>query len=354
MIILMLIVFLTITISGICSLFEAILYSTRVGTLEVARKNKQKKKLANKLLCMKRNIAAPIAAILILNTISNTAGASIAGMFAAKAIGGNYVPLFSIVFTLVILFLSEIIPKTVGAIHWRYLWSVIVTPLSFIKFMLHPLIFVTQKLSNFITRGHPYESITEEEILAAAQMGAREGEISDQEHLIIDNLINLENRKVREIMTPRTVIFSLSANLKIVEALKIAAEKGFTRVPIYKREGENIIGYVMIHDLSSAKNLENADICLKDIARPISFVPETVDCFSMLFDFLRTRKQIAILIDEFGGVSGLITLEDLLETLLGHEIVDEHDKAIDLQEVARKQKQMLKLFKNPISYKSGV
>ncbi|UCE06543.1 MAG: DUF21 domain-containing protein [bacterium] len=346
MTILIFIVFLTMTISGICSLFEAILYSTRVGTLEVARKNKQKKTLANKLLNMKRNIAAPIAAILILNTISNTAGASIAGMYAAKEFGGNYVPLFSVIFTLGILFLSEIIPKTVGAVHWRYLWSVIVLPLSFIKFMLHPLIYVTQKLSSFITRGPSYESITEEEILAAAQMGARAGEISDQEHLIIDNLINLENRKVREIMTPRPVIFSVDAQLKIVEAIKIVAEKGFSRVPIYEGDRENIISYVMIHDLSSAKNLENPDISLKDIARPISFVPETINCFTVLFDFLRTRKQVAIVIDEFGGVSGLITLEDLLETLLGHEIVDEHDKAIDLQEVARKRKKVLKLNEN--------
>jgi len=343
MTILILIVFLTLTISGICSLFEAVLYSTRIGTLEVAKKKENKKTLANKLLVMKRNIAAPIAAILILNTISNTAGATIAGMYAAKEFGGNYVLLFSVIFTLGILFLSEIIPKTVGAVHWRYLWSVIVLPLSFIKFMLHPIIYFTQKLSSFITRGQSYESITEEEILAAAQMGARAGEISDQEHLIIDNLINLENRKIREIMTPRPVIFSVDAQVKIEEAFKIVAEKGFSRVPIYEGDRENIISYVMIHDLSSAKNLENPDISLKDIARPISFVPETINCFTVLFDFLRTRKQVAIVIDEFGGVSGLITLEDLLETLLGHEIVDEHDKAIDLQEVARKRKKVFKL-----------
>jgi CBS domain containing-hemolysin-like protein len=349
MTLLILIVFLTMTISGICSLFEAVLYSTRVGTLEVAKKNEKKKTLANKLLCMKRNIAAPIAAILILNTISNTAGASVAGMFAAKELGANYVPLFSVVFTLGILFLSEIIPKTVGAVHWRYLWSMIVVPLSFIKFMLHPLIFVTQKLSNFITKGHPHETITEEEILAAAQMGARNGEISDQEHLIIDNLINLENRIVREIMTPRPVVFSMDAQLKIPVALKIAAEKGFSRIPIFEDDREHIIGYVRIHDLSSTKNLENLEISLKDIARPISFVPETINCFTVLFDFLSTKKQVAIVIDEFGGVSGLITLEDLLETLLGHEIVDEHDKAIDLQEVARKQRKKIKLYENPIN-----
>ncbi len=336
------VVFLTMTISGICSLYEAVLYSTRVGTLEVAKKKGHKNKLATKLLNMKRNIAAPISAILILNTIANTAGASIAGMYAAKVLGDNYVVAFSIAFTLGILFFSEIIPKTIGAVHWRYFWSIIVIPLSWIQSVLHPLIYITQKLSNFITRGHSYAEITEEEILAAAQMGAREGEISDQEHIIIDNLIHLENRKVKEIMTPRSVIFCLNAQSIIVKSLNIAAEAGFTRIPIYEGERENIIGYVTIHDLSSAKNLENPDISLRAIARAMSFVPETANCFTVLFDFLRTRKQIAVVIDEYGGVSGLITLEDLLETLLGHEIVDEHDHAIDLQEVARRQRKKFK------------
>lgn len=354
MTILILIVFLTMTISGICSLFEAVLYSTRVGTLEVAKKNEHKKKLATKLLSMKRNIAVPIAAILILNTIANTAGASIAGMYAAKVLGGNYALPFSVMLTLGILFFSEIMPKTIGAVHWRFLWSFIVMPLSAMKVALHPLIYITHKLSNFITSGQSHQEITEDEILAAAQMGAREGEISDQEHIIIDNLIHLENRKIKEIMTPRSVIFSLNVQLVIAKALKIAAETGFTRIPIYEDERENIIGYVTIHDLSSTKNLENPDISLKAITRTMSFVPETANCFTVLFDFLRTRKQIAIVIDEYGGVAGLITLEDLLETLLGHEIVDEHDKAIDLQEVARRQRKKFKLDEKSINNKIEV
>lgn len=340
--ILLIIVFITLTTSAICSLIEAILYSTRIGTLEVAKQNQRHRKAATTLLNMKRDIAVPISAILILNTIANTAGATIAGMYASKIFKDIYIPLFSIVLTLSILFFSEIIPKTIGAVHWRRLWILIVFPLSILKFVLYPLISIARKLAFFITKGHPPEIITEEEILAAARMGARNGEISDQEHLIIDNLLNLENRKAREIMTPRPVIFSLDAQLKIIDAFKIATEKGFSRVPIYQNDRENIIGYVMIHDLGAACNLENVEIALNDIIRPISFIPETINCFTLLFDFLRTRKQIAILIDEYGGVSGLIALEDLLETLLGHEIVDEHDKAIDLQEVARKRKNALK------------
>lgn len=346
MTILILIVFLTLTVSGVCSLFEAVLYSTRLGTVEVAKNKEKYKKVAISFLNMKREIAVPISAILILNTIANTAGATVAGMYAAKELGGTFVPIFSILLTLGILFFSEIIPKTIGVVHWRRFWTLIVYPLFIMKFMLYPLIFITRKLSYFITKGHPPEIVTEEEILAAARMGAKDGEISDQEHRIIDNLINLENRTAREIMTPRPVIFSMDARLNINDASKIATEKGFSRAPIYQDDQENIIGYVSIHDLNAACHQEDLTITMQDIARPITFVPETLNCFALLFDFLRTRKQIAILIDEYGGVAGLVTLEDLLETLLGHEIVDEHDKAIDLQEVARMRNRALKPNRN--------
>jgi len=349
MITLFLIVFLTLTISGICSLFEAILYSTRIGTLEVAKSKGDKKGIASQFLKMKKNISAPISAILILNTIANTAGATLAGMYAAKVFGGSNVLLFSIVLTLGILFFSEIIPKTIGAVHWRRFWFYIVRPLAFIKLILHPLVFITQKLSSFITTGQKHVTITEEEILAAAQMGAREGEISDQEHAIIDNLIHLENKTVREIMTPRTVIFSLDGNLTVPDALKLASAKGFTRVPIYEEDKENIIGYIRIHDLTAARNLEDPKLQLKKIARSISIIPEMINCFNLLTDFLRHRKHIGIVVDEYGGLAGVVTLEDLLETILGHEIVDEHDYAIDLQEVARKRRGRLKLDQNIVN-----
>jgi len=353
MTLLILVVFFTLSISGICSLFEAILYSTRIGTLEVAKTKGDKGGLASRFLNMKKHISAPISSILILNTIANTAGATIAGMYAAKFLGESWVLYFSIALTLSILFFSEIIPKTIGAVHWRSLWSFIVIPLSLIKLILHPLVFITQKLSNFITSGQPPITITEDEILAAARMGAREGEISDQEHMIIDNLINLENKTVREIMTPRTVVFSLTSNMSIPDALKLASQKGFTRIPVYEEDKEKIIGYVRIHDLTSAKHLENPKLKLKDIVRHISFVPEMINCFNLLNDFLWHRKHIAIVVDEYGGLAGVVTLEDLLETMLGQEIVDEHDYAIDLQEVARKRKDRLKLDHNLINNKNN-
>ena len=336
--ILILVVFMSLSISGMCSLFEAVLYSTRIGTLEAVKTKDRKKSLAEKLLNLKREISVPIASILILNTVANTAGATIAGMYAAKELGTSLVPLFSILFTFSILIFSEIIPKTVGVIRWRILWPYIVWPLAFMKTTLNPLIFFIQKLTNLLTRGVKFTTITAEEIIASARVGAKEGEISEQEHLIINNLINLENRIVREVMTPRRVIFSLDANLTLKEAVKLADKEGVTRIPIFENDKENIIGYVMIHDLNYQKYLTDPSKRLRDISRTITFVPEATNCLKLLTDFLRKRLHIAVVIDEYHGVAGLISLEDLLETLLGTEIVDEKDQFVDLQEIARKKK----------------
>jgi CBS domain containing-hemolysin-like protein len=152
---------------------------------------------------------------------------------------------------------------------------------------------------------------------------------------LVHNIINLENKTVREIMTPRTVIFSLDARLPVSEAIKAMDQKGFTRIPVYERDRENIVGYVMIHDLVSAKTLSNPQASIKTIAKPISFVPATKDALALLTTFLQQRRHIAIVVDEYGGVAGLVTLEDLIETLLGNEIVDETDRVVDLQESAR-------------------
>lgn len=181
MFILGLTVILTIFLSAQCSLYESTLYSTRIATLEAIKPKDKKKRLARKILQMKRNISGPIAAILILNTIANTAGATIAGMYAHKALGASLVPLFSIVFTLLILFFAEIIPKTLGAVHWRSLWPFIVVPLTIMRYSLKPLIVVTEKATDFMSRGQTKSTMTEEEILSTIRMGAKEGEISDWE-----------------------------------------------------------------------------------------------------------------------------------------------------------------------------
>jgi CBS domain containing-hemolysin-like protein len=206
------------------------------------------------------------------------------------------------------------------------------------NFVLHPLILVTGKLTDLLTRGNKTPGVTENEILALVRMGADEGEITHRESRLVHNIIALEEKDVRSIMTPRTVVFSLDADTTVREAVRAIDEKGFTRIPIYEGDRENITGYILTHDLLTPKTLSDPDQPIKSIAKPLEFVPETKDALALLTTALSKRMHIFIVVDEYGGVSGLITLEDLLETLLGTEIVDETDKAVDLQEIARKKR----------------
>ncbi len=338
MAVLIIVVFVTLFVSANCSLYEAVLYSTRMATLESVKARGKPMKLAALFISMKKNIAKPIAAILILNTLANTAGATISGMYATKALGAAHVPLFSLLFTLGILFISEIMPKTIGAMHWRKLWPIIVFPLEFMIIILRPVIFITQKFSDLFFTGHKGATITEEEILATIHMGAKEGEISQDESRMVRNIIDLENKAVREIMTPRTVVFSLDGGLTLEQALCAMEGKGFTRIPVYEGDRENIIGYIMLHDLTSLRGERAPSTLLRSIVRQVAFIPENANCLLVLLSFLKNRRHLAIVSDEFGGVAGLVSLEDLLETILGTEIVDETDRIIDLQKDARKRR----------------
>jgi CBS domain containing-hemolysin-like protein len=333
------VVVLTLGISALCSLFEATLYSTRMAMLEAVGPQGNRGKLAQRLLQMKRQIDAPLSAILILNTIANTAGATIAGVQAAKVFGASGAILFSIAITLSILFLSEILPKTLGAVYWPRIWPLIVWPLTAMKVMLHPAIVVAQTFTKLLTRGHSPTDITEDEIVAMARMGAQTGEISPEESRMVRNIIELENKQAREIMTPRPVIFALDANLTVEEALPMLNAKGLTRVPVYEENREHIIGYVMLQDLSAAQTFQRSHMHLRALAKPISFISETINCLALLTTFLKFRRHIAIVSDEYGGVAGLVTLEDLIETLLGMEIVDETDHVVDLRRNVRPHQQ---------------
>ncbi len=335
MTVLILIVLISVLVSANCSLYEAILYSTRLGTLEAAKAAGIRAGLAQQFIELKKNIGIPIASILILNTVAMTAGATIAGAYAGDVLESSTLPLFSAAFTLLILFFGEIMPKTLGVVYWRRLWPFIVWPLNVMKYVLYPAVVVTQKFSELFTSGRKLPTITEEEILAAVRMGAMEGQISDSESALVHNIINLENKPVREIMTPRTVIFSLDAHMSVDRARRAVDGKGLTRIPIYEGHTENITGYVMIHDLYSSRTPADPSPSLQSMAKPISFVPATRNSLSLLTTFLKHRRHISIVVDEYGGVAGLVTLEDLIETVLGAEIVDETDRVVDLQERAR-------------------
>ena len=339
MLLLVTIVLITLLVSFNCSLYEAVLYSTRMSTLEAAKRKKDgKAKLAGVFIAFKKKISAPISAILITNTIANTAGATVAGMVATNVIGHSYLPIFSLVFTLLILFISEIMPKNIGAVHWRTLWYFVVKPLQLLSAGLKPVIYVTEKFSQLFIKGFKSTTITEDEILAMVHTGAKEGEISHEESRMVRSIIDLENKTVREIMTPRKVIVSLNCNSSAKEILNPSNNKLFSRIPIWESTQENVLGYVKVQDILINQGLAGNKINLKSIARPISFIRENSNCFLVFSEFLKNRKHIAMVVDEFESICGLITLEDLMESLVGVEIVDEGDRHTDMQKFARQQK----------------
>jgi CBS domain containing-hemolysin-like protein len=328
-------VLLTLFISAYCSLFEATLYSTRRSTIEAATEPGPWSALARRFMRLKQDISKPIAAILILNTISHTVGATLAGVFGVKVLGLSLMPAFSILFTVAILIFTEIMPKTVGAVYWPNIWPYTVWPLTVMIYALYPIIWVTEKISRLITRAKTAPVVTEEEILAVVRLGQKEGEISERESLLLHNIIHLEDKPVKEIMTPRTVVASLEEETTVEEAIGEVRSKGFTRFPIYQGDRENIRGYIVIHDLYQAKINQQETQPIKTYVKPIFFIPESTDSLRVLAQFLTHRRHIAVVVDEYGGVEGIVTLEDLIETMLGSEIVDEMDRTVDMQEQAR-------------------
>lgn len=342
MLLLVAVVAVTLMVSAMCSLFEAVLYSTRIGALEIAKTDTDKKRAqrAGRMIHLKKHVAAPISAILILNTVANTAGATLAGMYCAKVLGSQYIVVFSIGLTVGILFISEIIPKTYGAVHWRNLWPHTVWSLRLMGWIFMPAIRGIQQLTHFITHGQNPPTATEEEILALLNVSEREGQISAEENVMVQNIIQLENTLAQDIMTPRTVMSTIDAMTTAEEAIAMAAHAKFSRFPIYKDDREEIVGYILTSDLYAAMN-RNKKQPVVSLAKDIEFVPETANCLALLNTFLKYRRHIAIVTDEYGGLAGLLTLEDLIETALGSEIVDETDRTADLQALARRRKEQL-------------
>ncbi len=333
---------LAVGISALCSLTEAVLYSVSWSYIETLRK---KGKYPGELLYrLKTNIDEPITAILTLNTIANTAGASIAGAAAASVFGKDYVVYFSIVFTLTILFFSEIIPKTVGVLYNRFLATILARPLQILVFLFLPIIGAIGFLIRFLEKGSRRVETSEEDVLALVSLSRKSGVLKNFEEKYIHNVLELDNKRVVEVMTPRTVMFTLPAEMKIGDALNVENMWAYSRVPIYfNNDPEDIRGIVYKVDVLKYLVKDCRDKTLGELVKNVHFFPEAVTLDKALLKFLESRIPMAIVIDEYGGISGLITLEDILEEILGKEIVDETDTVEDMKTLAlKKRKQLLK------------
>ena len=313
---------LTVMVSSLCSLFEVTLYSTRIGALEAARAGGRHGGLAERFIGMKANIAEPMSAILILNTLANTAGATICGMYATQVLGSFWVPAFSVGLTVAILFVGEILPKTFGATHWRTIWRLIVWPVTLLQIVLYPISRITMAFAHFFTGRRGVPAVTEAEILATLRLGREAGELSASELWLLSAVFDFENLLARQVMVPRREIVFLDRRWLLDQCLDTAKQSRHTRFPLCATSLDDAIGLVHVKDLLGVPLAETAD--LEAVARPLRHIPETLSISQLLREMQSTRQHMALVDDEHGSVVGLITLENVIEQIVG-AVQDEFD-----------------------------
>ncbi|MFN2436615.1 MAG: hemolysin family protein [Desulfotignum sp.] len=333
---LLLYVGLALVFSFLCSVAEAVILSVTPSYIEgLKKKNRRKAALLQRL--KQDNVDRSLAAILTLNTIAHTVGAIGAGAKATAVFGSTWFGVFSAVMTLMILFLSEIVPKTIGAVYWSSLTGPTAIFINTLIVILYPVVWLSEKLTQLISRGKTMHIFSRDEFIAMASMGERTGQIHSKESRIIQSLLRFERLKATDIMTPRTVVSALPEEMTIDESLKYIMQTPFSRLPLYKSHLDDATGFVLKDDVLIFMAQKRGKEKLKVLKRDIMAVPSSIPLTVLFERFLAERQHIALIVSEHGGTDGLVTLEDLIETLMGMEIVDERDNVIDMRVLARKQ-----------------
>ena len=291
--------------------------------------------LSKRLGKLKDNVDRPLAAILSLNTIAHTIGAAGVGAQAAKIWGSNKVGIASAIMTLAILVLSEIIPKTIGALYWRRLAGVIATSVNFLILLLLPLVWISELLTKVLSGGHHNKAVTREEFTAMADLGLKQGLLEKEQSRVLNNLMRLRDIPVSAVRTPRTVLIAFKQTTTIDELLSQYKVLPVSRIPIYEETVDEMTGFVLRSDVLRAKTRDEGNRPLAEFCREIMTVDENTPLLELMRTLLDSSTHIAIVTDEYGGTDGVVTLEDVIETLFGIEIVDEHDTHDDLQARAR-------------------
>ncbi|HEY1078723.1 MAG TPA: hemolysin family protein [Bdellovibrio sp.] len=330
----------TIGISFLCSLLEAVLLTSTSAYIGVlAKENSRSAKLLEHL---KENIDRPISAILTLNTVSHTLGSAAIAYQIQVQYGQDAVTVASFVLTFLILVLSEIIPKSIGAAHWKALLPFSAYAIQLMIILLYPLVIMSEWLGKLFARTSEDPEVTREEILMTAEIGVEEGALKGKESNIIKNLLMLDKIYVSDIMTPRSVFFALDKDLTVEEVFNKHKPLRFSRIPVYSGSLDNIVGMTFRFKIHEALSNDQHDKLIGDMVTPISSIPERMTVSQVLDFFIKEKEHMALAVDEYGIVAGLVSLEDAVETLLGVEIVDELDNVEDMRKFALEQWQLRK------------
>jgi CBS domain containing-hemolysin-like protein len=325
--------FLALIISFLCSIMEAVLLSVPQSFLIV--KQQSGHQWAQPFLRLKSKIDKPLSAILSLNTVAHTIGAAGVGAQATKVFGEAYFGIVSAILTILILVLTEIIPKTIGARYWRKLVKASYYTIKVMVIVTYPLVFVSALITKMFAKHETGHTTSREEIAALASIGATEGVFTEKENKIIQNILRLKNVRVNEIMTPRVVVAVADENLHLNEFLANKDYLKFSRIPVYAQTDDNITGYVFRQAVFEKLAEDKYALTLKDIKRDILMVPNSMVLFAVWEKLIEQKEHIALVVDEYGGLDGIVTMEDIIETLLGLEIMDEKDTVTDMQKFAR-------------------
>lgn len=324
-------VLLAIGVSFACSIMEAVLLSVSpayIGALEST-----KPAVAARLRELKNDVDRPLAAILTLNTVAHTIGAAGAGAEAAGYFGSGAIGIFSALLTLGILVVSEIIPKTLGAVYWRGLAPIVARMLKPLIYLLYPLVLMSQWFAKLLAPGEKESDVSREELAALADIGAEEGVLGDGEARLFKSLLRFESLRVSDVMTPRTVLVAFPETATVQQL--VDAKRPFSRYPVYSENRDEITGYVLLSDALAEVAADAHDTPLLAHRRDLVAVPAGRSLLAVFEDLVEERAHIALVLDDYGGTAGIVTMEDVIETLIGLEITDETDRDEDMQVLAR-------------------
>lgn len=331
----LLIVFLlgSISFSFLCSILESALMSTPLSYVLI--KEEEGYRYASLFKQYKQESARPIAAILSLNTIANTIGAAGVGRQATLLFGSQWFGLVSALTTILILVFSEIIPKTIGSTKWRHLMGFTTVALRAVIFITYPVVIVLEKLSSLISKDNEESVISREEVSALMNAAEEDEEIDEDENAMIQNIIKMDDIPVYEAMTPRVVAAVAPESMTVRSYYKDKKFKPYSRIPVYSESSEYITGYILRTDALQLLADDKFDSTLGSIKRPIELFKEDTMLGEVWDKMLANKEQISCVIDDYGAFQGILSMEDVIETIIGSEIVDENDVATDMQELAR-------------------
>ncbi len=323
-----------LAVSFLCSVLEAVLLSTPVSFISM--KKSQGVRTASLMMKYKTNVDRPVAAILTLNTVAHTIGAAGVGSESVKVFGEAYFGIISAILTLLILVLSEIIPKTIGASYWRTLAMPAAKIIRVLIFITYPLVWLSELITRCFAPKIPPLTVSREEIAAIVNVGTDEGVFETDENKVIQSFLKLSNVYGKDIMTPFVVVASVSKATTMKEFYDNQSLSTYSRIPVYDTQREFIIGYVRRVNVLEMLTKDKFPVPVEEIIRPILFFPEEMRVSDIWQKMLEKKEHISVIIDEYGCMRGIVTMEDVIETMLGVEILDECDTIEDLQAMARK------------------